>query len=99
VPTARASTRAMTVGVTWTRCLDKRDHAISEGAEVLGGGHLKAMCSTQVYPLGLSTECTRRYCRGCIKILSAAPESCPLPQRIPGRVLRQLRRRFHGVIR
>lgn len=99
VTTARASTSAMTVGVTWTRCLDKRDHAISEGAEVLGGGHLKAVCSTQVYPLGLSTECTRRYCRGCIKALSAAPESCPLPQRIPGQVLRQLRRRFHGVIR
>jgi hypothetical protein len=89
----------MTVGVTWMRCLDKRDHAISEGAKVLGGGHLEAVCGAQVYPLGLSAEGTRRYCGGCMKVLRASPEPCSLPQRVPSQVLRHLRRRFHGVIR
>jgi hypothetical protein len=96
VRTARASTSAMTVAVTWTRCLDKRDHAISEVAKVLGGGHLEAVCGAQVYPLGLSAEGTCRYCRGCTEVLRAAPESCSLSQRTPGRVLRQLSRRFQG---
>jgi hypothetical protein len=82
----------MTVDVMWMWmwCLDKRDHAISEAAEILGGGHLKAMCKAPVYPLGASAEGTRRYCRGCVEELRTAPESSQLPQRVPGQVLRQL---------
>ena len=88
----------MTVGVTWMRRLAKRDHAISEGAKI-GGGHLKAECRGQIYPLGLSAEGTRRYCRRCIKVIRAAvPESRSLPQRMPGQVLRKLSRRFHRMI-
>ena len=69
----RASNSAMTVDVTWLRCLDKRDHVICEGAEVLGAGCLKAMCDTRIYPLGVSGP-RRRCCRACREAVRVASE-------------------------
>ena len=69
----------MTVEVMWMRCLDKRDHVISEGAEVLGAGCLKAICDARIYPLGVSDS--RRCCRACLKVVDAASDS--RSQRIP----------------
>jgi hypothetical protein len=70
---------AMTVGATWIRCLDKRDHVICEEAEVLGAGCLKALCDTRIYPLGVSDP--RRCCRVCREAVRVASESPP--RRIP----------------
>jgi hypothetical protein len=75
----RASNSAMTVNVVWMRCLDKRDHVVSEWVEVLGAGYLKALCDMRIYPLAVSGP--HRGCRACIEAIRTALNS--LPQRIP----------------
>jgi hypothetical protein len=67
------SQSVMTVDVMWMRCLDKRDHVICEGAEVLRAGCLKAMCDARIYPLSVSGP--RRCCRACREAVRVAESS------------------------